>query len=301
MKDFVIVTDSTSDLPGKLREENNIDYCKMHIVVDYDSAEPKELEASLDWEKYSPKEFYDWLRNGRKVKTTAVPVEEFLRVFSKHFVEGKDILYIACSSALSASGNMANTVVREELAEKYPDSKLVVVDSLNSCMGQGSMVIKAAQLKKEGKSLEEIVAWLEENKLKFNQLATVETLTYLKAAGRVTASSAFFGNIFGVKPIIISDAKGHNVAFKKIKGRKAALAELVSSMKEVGEDLDNQVVYVAHADCEADADFLKEEILKVCNPIAVEKAYIGPIVGTSTGPGTIAIYCYGKEVEFVGE
>ena len=162
------------------------------------------------------------------------------------------------------------------------------------------MALDAASMKKEGKTIQEVASYLEENKLCYNQVATVETLDYLKKAGRVKASAAFFGNIFGVKPMIISDAIGQNFAIKKVKGRKNSLIELVNMLKEVIVEPENQTIYVVHADCLNDANFVKDLIIKEVNPKAVSVEFMGPIIGVSTGPGTIGVYAKGKKVTVVG-
>lgn len=295
MKNFEIFTDSCSDLGQDVRKKYDIQYVNMHITYD-----DKDLLASLDWDLYSPKELYDLMRNGTLMKTTQVPVEEFMRKFEESLSKGLDILYIACSSALSGSVN-TSYVVRDELLEKYPDRKIVCIDSLNSCLGEGSMTVDAAKMREEGKSLEEIASYIESEKLKYNQFATVEDLKYLKNAGRIKASKAFFGNIFGVKPIIISDVIGQNYALKKVKGRRASLIELVNMAKEAILDAENQTVSVIHADCIEDAEFVKDLIVKEINPKEVYVNYMGPIIGISTGPGTIGLYCKGQKVETLGE
>lgn len=295
MRDFIILTDSTSDLCSKFREEYNIDYVAMNITYD-----EKELKASLDWDEYSPKELYDLLRNGKKIKTTQVPMTVFEEVFKKYLEQGKDILYISCSSALSGSVNLAR-IMRDQVLVNYPDAKINIVDSLISCLGQGYLVLKASELRKEGKTIDEVTQYLEDNKLKVHQVATVENLDYLKRAGRVKATSAFFGNLFGVKPIIISDAKGQNYAFRKIKGRRASLLHLVEYLKENIVDPENQTIYIAHADSIEDATFVKEHIERdvKCKDIYID--YIGPIVGVSVGPGTIIVFYQGEEVTIIGD
>ncbi len=158
------------------------------------------------------------------------------------------------------------------------------------------MAIRARRMFEDGKNLDEIVEWLEANKLRFHQWAAVENLNYLKRAGRVKASSAFFGNLFGVKPILISDIHGNNLAIKKVKGRKPSLLEIVNSTIASAEDIENQTIYIAHSDDLEGAEFCKEELLKRAKPKHVHIGILGPIIGGSTGPGTIAIYCFGKEV-----
>lgn len=297
-KDYVIVVDSCSDLSKQLREEYGIEYVKMNIVKKLKDGDV-EIPASLDWDLYTNKELNDWQRDGMLIKTTQVPANEYKEVFSKLLKEGKDILYIACSSALSGSYNFS-LIVRDELLEKYPDRKIICIDSLCSCYGQGSMAIDAAKMKNEGKSIEEVASYIEENKLCYHQFATVESLDYLRKAGRVKATSAFFGNLLGVKPMIISDAKGNNFAVKKVKGRKNSLNEIINMMKENVVDIENQTVYVAHADALEDANYVKELIIKELNPKEVRVEYLGPIIGVSVGPGTIGVYAKGKKVEVVG-
>ena len=295
MSNFQIFVDSTSDMFTELRKEYDVDYVNMNIVL-----KGEEKKASLDWDIYSPKEFYDWMREGIKITTTLVPLEIFMEKWSKALEAGKDILYIACSSALSGSINVGRNA-RDMLLEKYPDRKIEIIDPLNSCKGQALIAMRASDLRKEGKSLEEIVEIIEKEKLCFNQFCTVATLDYLKKAGRIKAGKAFFGNIFGVKPIIISDAKGNNYAFKKSKGRRQSLLDLVEYTKENIINPENQIVFVVHADCIEDAEFLKEHIINEVKPKEVRIDYLGPIIGSTTGPGTVAIYFYGKEVTIVGE
>ncbi|MDY2888929.1 MAG: DegV family protein [Candidatus Caccosoma sp.] len=297
-RDYVIVVDSCSDLSKELRNKNNIEYVKMGVVKKEKTGDV-EIPASLDWDLYTNKELNDWQRNGLNMKTTQVSQTEFTTVFEKILKEDKDILYIACSSALSGSFNYS-LIVKDELLAKYPNATIICVDSLCSCLGQGTMALDAANMKKEGKTIQEVAAYLEENKLCYNQVATVETLDYLKKAGRVKASAAFFGNIFGVKPMIISDAAGQNFAVKKIKGRKNSLIELVNMLKEVIVEPENQTVYVVHADCLEDANFVKDLIIKEVNPKEVCVEFMGPIIGVSTGPGTIGVYAKGKKVTVVG-
>lgn len=288
---FKVIVDSTSDLSFDIREKYGIDYCHMMINVD-----DKEYNADLDYKLYSVKELYDWMRNGKRVFTTQVSSLEFETVFKKYLELGFDILYISCSGALSASIQAAN-LVKEKMSVEYTERKIVCFDSLISSFGQGSMAIKACELQKEGKTLDEVVAWLTENRLKFNQFATVDSLEYLRRAGRVKASKAFFGNLFGVKPIIISDVKGRNFAFEKEKGKRNAITKICNlTIDCIGDDVD-QTIYIAHADCVEQAELIKKTLIEL-EP-RLHNFYIGPIgpiVGASTGPGTLAIYCYGKEV-----
>ena len=255
MYNYVIIADSTCDLSKEIREKYNLDYIKMGYVID-DVTYP----ASLDWESHSAHEFYELMRNGKYVRTTQIPREDTLEVFKKHLDAGEDIIYISCSSGLSGSFNFGNLIAKE-LKEEYPERTIHCVDSLCSSLGQGMITIKACQLKEEGKSADEVVEWLLANRLKTNQFGTVESLEYLRRVGRVTASSAFFGNLFGVKPIILSDIKGQNYAFKKVKGMKNARAEIANLICEAAEDSENETLYISHADNLEGAEALRDEVL----------------------------------------
>lgn len=295
MKDFIILGDSTCDLNKDIRSKFGIDYVQMNYVL-----EGREYPASLDWELLSAHDFYNAMREGKRITTTQVPAETFYKKFEECAKDGNDVLYIGCSSALSGSVNTAN-VVAKEVMEKYPDAKIICVDALNSSFGQGIQLMKAAQMKAEGKSLEEISEYITKNRNCVNQCGTVAKLDYLKRAGRVTASSAFFGNLIGIKPILISDAKGQNFAVKKAKGMANARMEQALHMKNMGIGLENQTIYISHADDEQSAAELGELIKKETGCKDVFLDYIRPIVGASVGPGTVIAYCVGKEETTIGE
>lgn len=294
MRNFAIVSDSTSDLGKELREKFNIDYVPMNYVLD-----GEEYAASLDWEYHSSKDFYDLMRQGKQFTTTQVPLNVFEDKFSAYLEQGIDVLYISCSSALSGSINLAK-VVSKELMEKYPDGKIVCVDSLISSLGQGWLCLCASNLRSQGKSIEETAEYLESNKLKVNQHGTVADLKYLKRAGRVTASSAFFGNLFGVKPIIISDTKGQNFAIEKAKGANAAKNRIADLVVDASSENGMDWLYLSHADCIEDAEDLRDRIMAKKSFANVEIGTIGPIVGSCVGPGTIIAFCFGKEVTVEG-
>lgn len=294
MRTFTVVTDSTSDLGKDLREKYDILYTPMNYVI-----EEKEYPALLDWESHSAKDFYDMMRNGVHIRTTQVPRDTYVRTFTEILESGKDVLYISCSSALSGSINIAR-VVAKELMEAYPDAKVCCVDSLISSLGQGYLVMQAAQMRNAGKSAEETAAYIESIRLRVNQVGTVGSLEYLRRAGRVTASSAFFGNLFGVKPLIISDKIGQNFAIKKAKGALNAKREIAAMLAEVTENAENQTLYITHADALEDAEQLRDEILKIAPFKDCYINFIAPIVGASVGPGTIIAFGFGKEVTIEG-
>lgn len=296
MRDYAVLLDSTCNLTVSDLQEFGIDYCKMGVSID-----DKIYAADLSWPDMTPEEFYKIMESGKRPYTQLVTEDEYKTKFTQYLEKGMDVLYIGCSSALSGSVKLGQKVATE-LMEKYPDSKIFVIDALNSGMGQGFMGIRATQLKKEGKSIDEVAKITEEDKLKYNQFATVGTLTYLKNAGRVKAGAAFFGNIIGIKPIIISDIKGNNYAYKKVRGRKAALEEIANSVVENAIEPEKHYLAIDNAVCEDDA----KAIIAMVEAKGVKFARyfmnpLGPILGASCGPKTIIAYFYGKEVTILGE
>lgn len=298
MRKIVIITDSCADLNKELRTKYDIEYTPMRVLYD-----TNDIPASLDWEIISAPDFYEAMKKGTIFKTSQINAEQYLDVFEEELKKGNDILSISCSSALSAS-YYGSVRAKEELIEKYPDAKICCIDSRNSSLGLGIMCITASLMRQEGKSIDEIVKYIEAHKQEMNQIATVEDLNYLKRAGRVTAASAVFGSILKIKPIIISDTLGQNVAIKKVRGRLTSIKTIVEMCKENYTNTNNLFIGITHAACLEDALEIKQMLLDTIPE--TKKAefiidYIGPIVGASVGPGTVSVYFYGKEVTFCSE
>lgn len=296
MRKYVIVSDTACDLEESLRKEYDIEYAPMHY-----SLEGKDYIADLDWGEISAPEFYNTMRGGKRFITSQVNVSDFKKAFSAYLVQGYDILYISCSSALSASIN-ASRVAREELLKEYPDAKIFCLDGLRACYALGLLAIRASELRAAGKTIEETAAWIEENKDTVHMIGTVDKLTWLKQAGRVSAASAFFGGLLNVKPIIVADAKGQNFALEKVKGRAASLNRMAEMVKETWEDVPYQRLYISHADCVEEAEKLKEMLLAALGKeIDVHIGYEGPCVGASVGPGMLSVNYFGNKVTLNGE
>ena len=291
MNKVKIITDSCSDLTPELMERYDIDYAQMNTVLDGVTS-----PASLSWSAGDVHAFYGLMRAGKRITTTQVPVEEFHRVFTRWLDEGCDLVYIACSSKQSGSVNTAH-VVAEKLKETYPDRTIRCIDSLNACMGEGMLAMRAAELRDAGKNADEIADSILAMRKNINEYCTVHSLDALRRAGRVKASAAFFGNLMGVKPIIIADAVGAQAAYRKVKGRQASLRELVMMLKETIVSPEEQTIYLTHADCapeeiEQVKALIRENI--PCRDIYVSP--IGPIIGASIGPDAIAVFGFGKTV-----
>lgn len=289
MAKYQIFSDSSCDLSTDQRKEVNVEYLRFGLVVD-----GVEYPADLDWQAYTPEEFYGWLSAGKKIKTTQVSLEEVLKRVRPCFEQGIDVIYIGCSSALTGSMNLFQ-LAKTELLEEFPDRKMIGVDSLLASTGLGMLVLDAAKKRDEGMSIEELEAWANEHKYYYNQFATVDTLKYLKEAGRIKGTAAFFGNIMGVKPIFISDRNGNNYTIDKVRGTKASLDALFNGVKETLMKEHCDRVYIGQGMVMDRALVLKKRIEEELN-IPATITWIGPIVGTTCGPGIIATFCRGKEV-----
>lgn len=296
MKKVQVITDSCSDLTPELMARYHVDYAEMNTVY-----EGKESKADLSWTAEDVHAFYGLMRAGNRVTTTQVPSGEFERVFRKYASDGCDIVYVSCSVKQSGSINTARLVAKN-LEKDFPETKILCVDSLHACMGEGILAIEAAKYAEEGKSAEEVVAFVEEKRKYLHQYCTVHSLDALRRAGRVKAASAFFGNLLGVKPILVADVDGVQTAIKKVKGRVGSLEEIVKLLKENIVDPEDQTVYLAHADCDPSEikmlkDMIRDQI--PCRDIFV--GYIGPIIGASIGPDAFAIFGFGKELSYRAE
>lgn len=293
MKPYIIVTDSCCDLTQDERREYNIEYIPMYCVYKDESH-----YADLNWTEEDRKAFYQMMRDGVRITTAQITEQEYEAFFEDKLAQGFDILSISCSSALSASVQTSRKA-KEILLERYPEAKIYCIDSLNACRGLGMLCLTASELRAEGKSIDEVAEWLEEHKLEANQECTPEKLIYLKQAGRVSAASAFFGGLLSIKPIIISDVKGRNLAVEKVKGRKNSLHRLVERMKERYRDVPYQKVAILHADCLEDAESLRQDIVASFPELEgkITISWLGPIIGATCGPGIVALYFFGKKVE----
>lgn len=297
MKDYVIISDSGCGLVREEREQYGIEYVKMYYCYD-----GKNVPATNDWEELSAKEFYDLMRGGKKITTAQVTMQSYMDVFEKAITDGKDVLYIGTPVVLS-NGLSASLIVKDKLIDKYPDSKIICIDAYTCCFGLGMICIKASEMRAEGKDIEQTAKWIEENRTRFHQEGTVDKLDYLKRAGRVSSTSAFFGGLLNIKPIIICDVKGRNVAVEKVKGRKASLARIVERFKGNYVSGVCKQIYISHADCLEDAIELKrmvEDVIKG-EDTEIKIGYVVSPIGATVGPGMIGLYFYGKEITYDAE
>ena len=226
--------------------------------------------------------------------TTQVNSEEFLHVFTPLLEGGEDVLYIAFSSGLSGTCQSA-VLARNELKKRFPNRRLEVFDSRCASMGEGLLVWHAAKLRQQGKSLEEVLAWLKENVLRLCHWFTVDDLNHLKRGGRVSTATALVGTMLGIKPVLHVDDEGHLIPVSKVRGRRQSLDSLVKHMQETAMDPAGQMVFISHGDCLEDARYVEEQVRQRLGVQEVRVGYIGPVIGAHSGPGTVALFFLGKE------
>lgn len=297
MRPVRIITDSCSDLTPELMEKYGIDYGKMNTVY---NGEVK--VADLSWSAEDAHKFYDIIRGGDRITTTQVPIEEFDRVFRKYLDRGEDVMYVSCSNKQTSSIFTAKKHA-EELKKEYPDAQIRCIDSLHASVGEGMIAIGAAELAAEGKTIDEVEEGVKELILTTNQFLTVHSLEYLKRAGRVKATAAFFGNLMGVKPIIIANTEGDQTPVMKVKGRMTSFRTIVSLLKgamTAAGTADNkpEKIYIGHADCaQAELDTLKELIRAEFPDAEIITLMMGPIIGASVGPDAVAIFGIGNPIK----
>lgn len=289
MREYVIITDSSCDLPDQLAKALEVEAAPLTVILNGES-----FRNYLDEREIQSETFYRMLREGKQGTTSAVNVDGFIQTMEPYLQQGKDILTLAFSSGLSATYQAA-TIAAEELCAKYPDREILVVDTLCACMGQGLIVYLAVQEKRKGKSKEEVRDYVESNKLKIIHLVTVDDLNHLKRGGRISPAAALFGSTLNIKPIIHVDNEGRLVSSGKVRGRKQAIKNLADQFAERAISPEEQIVFISHGACLEDAELLASEIRQRASVKEIVIGYIGPVIGSHTGPGTLTLFFQGEK------
>lgn len=287
MREYVITTDNTADLPYSYYKQHDIEYMYLTYQMEGETyGKQNELEY---------KDFYERMRKGSMPTTSQVNSEEAKEVLRPILAQGKDILHLAFSSGLSGSYNSVR-MAAEELREEFPDRKIVVIDSLCASLGEGLFVDKAVEMKEEGKSLEENAAWLEENKLNFCHVFTVDDLFHLHRGGRVSKVAAVVGTMINLKPLLHVDNEGHLIPLKNVRGRRKSLSGLVTMMEErIGDWKDkNTKIFISHGDCQEDAEYVARLVKEKFGYETFLINTIGATIGAHAGPGTVALFFLGE-------
>ncbi|MCI6004711.1 MAG: DegV family protein [Blautia sp.] len=286
MRNYVITTDNNSDLPESY-------YSEYGIGCTY-------LSYSMNGVNYTHEnflqvhEFYESMRNGALPTTAQVNPEDARNMLEPYLKEGLDILHIAFSSGLSGTYN-STKIAADELAEKYPDRKIIVIDSLAASLGQGLLIHYAQKKKEAGEDMESVAAWVEEHKNNIVHLFTVDDLNHLYRGGRVSKTTAFVGSMLNIKPVMHVNEEGKLIAIGKIRGRKKSILELARLMDEkIGSYKEScDTIFISHGDCEDDARFLEAKIKEKYNINTVIINPVGATIGAHSGPGTLALFFLG--------
>lgn len=288
MRDFVITTDNSADLPMDYYEKQGVGVASLTYTLDGTTYDMYTTIPSHD--------FYDAMRGGSMPTTSQVNPSDMRTLFEPYLKEGKDILHIAFSSGLSGSYN-SSRIAAEELAEEYPDAKIVTIDSLSASLGQGLLVHKAVQMKADGKSFDEIAKWVEDHKLNLCHMFTVGDLNHLYRGGRISKLTAVFGTMVNIKPVLHVDQEGKLVNIDKVRGRKKSLIGLVDKMEEkIGSYRHkNDVIFISHGDCLEDAKYVAKQVEERFGYTEFMYNNVGATIGAHAGPGTVALFFLGDE------
>lgn len=286
MRDYIITVNSTVDTGKEWLEERNVPVIPLKYTIDG--------QEYTDMYGLSDKEFFQKLREGKMSVTSQINPEEAKEMLEPYVKEGKDVLHLAFSSALSGTCNSMK-IAAEELQEEYPEAKVIVVDTLCACMGEAMLLYYALKQKEAGKTIEEVAQWAEENKLHVCHNVTVDDLFHLHGGGRVSKTAAVLGTMVKVKPIIHMDDNGALQVIGKERGRKKSLHKIVDMAVERSKGWDNEIIMITHGDCLEDAEYVAKLVRE---KMGVENVFIhniGTVIGSHTGPGVVATFCMGNK------
>lgn len=285
MSEYVIVTDSGSDISVELISELGIGVMPIHYNLD-----GKEYMNYPDHSEYSVSDFYAAIKSGKPVSTAALNMVDIEDALTPYLKDGKDVIYIVFSSGLSSTyQNARNTV--ETLREEYPDRKIEAVDSLCASFGQGLLVYLCAKKKEAGATFEEVVEYANEIKHNIVHEVTVDDLGQLKRGGRISPTTAFFGSVLQIKPMIYVSPEGKLVSYDKKRGRQAAIKALSDKIVEQCCDEADTPIFISHGDCEDDALTVADMIRAKLPNKKFFMNYIGPVIGGHSGYKTLAVFC----------
>ena len=288
MREFVIITDSCCDLSAAMAAELELSVLPLSLHMG-----GAVYRNWLDGRDIGFPEFYSRVRGGENATTAAVSVGDFETEMRRILSSGRDLLCVSFSSALSATYQSAS-IAAEELRTEFPEAEICVVDSLCASLGQGLLVWLCAQERKKGRSLAEVRDFAEAVKGRICHWFTVDDLNHLKRGGRISAATALFGTMLSIKPVMHVDDGGRLTPVGKTRGRRASLLALVNEMEKTAPEPERQTVFISHGDCLADAEFVAEEIRRRFGTRDIHINYVGPVIGSHSGPGTVALFFTGS-------
>ena len=281
---YTLFCDTTCDLPEERLAKMD---CKLlPLTFEIDGKPYTTADISMQ-------EFYRRMREDAVTKTSQIAVGVCEDAFEEELKNGRDVLYLAFSSGLSGTYNSAN-IAKNNLMEKYPEAKIVVVDSLSASSGEGLLLIYAEQKKREGLTIDQLEAWIEVNRYKICHVFTVDDLKYLFSGGRVSRAAALAGTVLGIKPVLNVDNDGHLIPQDKVRGRKQSINRLGDMIRERKGNNENKIVTMSHGDCIEDAKYAEKMLKEIFGEdTEVVIAYTGPVIGAHSGPGTLALFFRG--------
>ena len=286
---FAIVTDTSANLPTPILEQHDVSVIPFHFTV-----EGQEAQACLDTERFDGTAYYNAMRNGTSVRTSQINPQAYVDHFESLLAAGQDILFIGMSSGISGSYQSAQ-VAMSQLRDSYPDREIRLVDTLGASLGEGIWVLKAVELRDAGKSLSDTAKQLLTLRRRMCQIFMVDDLMFLKKTGRLSGAAALVGTMLQIKPLLKGNEKGQIVNYAKARGRRKAIEALANGYDKLVVDAGSQIVGIAHADCEADAELLKRLIMRKLPPKDVMIVMYEPMTGSHVGPGTLALFFQGAD------
>ena len=287
MNDFVIYTDSACDIYPEVLSQWGVGCVSLAFRFDHIDRDFKNEEMPIG-------EFYQHMRDGHIAKTNAVNSETFREAFESVLTSGTDLLYLGFSSGLSTTFQQGK-LAAEDLAEAYPDRKIIAIDTLCASAGEGPILKLALDKQNEGATIEETAAYVNELIPKLAHWFTVEDLVYLKRGGRVSPAVALVGGMLQIKPVMHVDNDGHLIKVSTVRGRKASLAALADKLIETAEDPANGTFFISHGDCDADAKTLCDLIVAKGGNKVELVTHVGTVIGAHSGPGTMALFFVAKQ------
>ena len=288
MRDYVIITDSYCDLPEDLVRQWDLTVVPLSVEIGSDRFYNTPEEAP------DGHTFYSRLVKGEPVKTSAPNVEEFMASMRPILLDGKDILNLSFSSALSATYQNA-CIAAEELKEEFPDATILTVDTLAASLGQGMLVDLALEQQRQGRTIWEVRDYIESNKLHLCHWFTVGDLSQLRRGGRLSAGKAILGNLLHIKPVLHVDDNGRLVPMDSVKGRKKSIEAMFEKMRETVTESQSQRIYISHGDCLDDAQMLADMAREQLGVQSVTIGYVGPVIGAHSGYRTLALFFLGTK------
>jgi DegV family protein with EDD domain len=292
MGSYQIITDSTSDLTQELVDELGVDVIPMDFTLGTDA-----YRDYPDNRDISPEEFYRRLTAGEDATTAQISMAAFMEAFETYLKAGKDVIYFGFSSGMSGTYNNS-VLAAKELSQKYPERKILTVDTLGAAFGEGLLVWYAVQKQREGATMEELKEWAEQFREHLHYWFTVDDLNHLKRGGRISSTAALMGTMLGIKPVLHINKEGCLAMIDKVRGRRQALDDLLKHMELAVENPQDQMIFISHSAYPEGAEYMKQKIAEKFGVTKFCIAPIGPVIGAHTGAGAVLLFFAGKDREY---